>query len=344
MRHLLPDQSLPRHESVPHDLTPPRPQSPTGTSSLEPSPIEVLRESLKLEAEYPRQLNLPRPQRHERIRSSLPRPDSRSIPHDHRPARERQVPNAIGLSLRPEELQLLREVGRFRVIRTRDLSETVYHNRASRMQRDLAYLRQHGLIEIDSVRSRRDGRRAETRSIEVVTLTREGRHLAQQTLSLPVRQRLYAGLVKPREIEHDSQIYRAFLKEAERIEQAGGCDLWVELDFELKSKIQKAIHAERQLHPEREMDDIKPEVAQAFDLPYVDHVIQIPDARIEYSLDHGSRTGHQDIEVLTAAYHPGHLRHKAQAGFHVYASARDRATLSTKIENDHHLIDNILEL
>ena len=55
-------------------------------------------------------------------------------------------------------------------------------------------------------------------------------------------------------------------------------------------------------------------------------------------------SGHDDIEVLTAAYHPGHLRAKAQAGFHVYASASDRATLTTKIENDHHLMENILEM
>ena len=41
--------------------------------------------------------------------------------------------------------------------------------------------------------------------------------------------------------------------------------------------------------------------------------------------DQGSRTGHEDIEVLTAAYHAGHLRAKAQAGFRNYASAADRS-------------------
>jgi hypothetical protein len=38
-------------------------------------------------------------------------------------------------------------------------------------------------------------------------------------------------LVTPREVERDSQIYRAYLKEAERI---GGRELRVQLDFELK--------------------------------------------------------------------------------------------------------------
>lgn len=92
------------------------------------------------------------------------------------------------------------------------------------------------------------------------------------------------------------------------------------------------------------MAEIKQQVAQQFDLPYVNDGIQIPDARIEYDLDQGSRTGHEDIEVLTAAYRPGHLRAKAQAGFRAYASASDRATLTSKIEGDHHLMANILEL
>ena len=37
-------------------------------------------------------------------------------------------------------------------------------------------------------------------------------------------------------------------------------------------------------------------------------------------------------------------RNKAQAGFHVYASSSDRATLTAKIEDDQHLMERILEL
>ncbi|MHB8303952.1 MAG: hypothetical protein ACYDC6_14155 [Acidobacteriaceae bacterium] len=93
-------------------------------------------------------------------------------------------------------------------------------------------------------------------------------------------------------------------------------------------------------------------VAKQFELPFVDGGIQIPDARIEYDLpreashdiDQGSRTGHEDIEVLTAAYHASHLRAKARAGFRNYASASDRATPTAKIEGDHRLMENILEL
>jgi hypothetical protein len=162
--------------------------------------------------------------------------------------------------------------------------------------------------------------------------------------------------VKPREVEHDTQIFRAYRKEAERIEQKGGTNLRVKLDFELKSDIQKAIYAERKADPERGMAEIKQKVAKDFDLPYVNDGIQIPDARIVYDLernddrktDHdrgqGSQSGHEDIEVLTAAYSPGHLRAKSQAGFRTYASSADRASMTAKIEGDHYLMENIMEL
>jgi hypothetical protein len=194
------------------------------------------------------------------------------------------------------------------------------------MERDLAFLREKGLVQVDSVNARRDGRGGRVERIEVVTLTKSGRDVARQTSGLPQNQRLYAGLVKPREAEHDAQIYRAYRKEAERIEQRGGTNLRVQLDFELKSNVQKAIHAARKAEPDRDMAEIKQQVARQFELPYVNDGIQIPDARIEYDLDRkadqdtdqGSHSGHEDIEVLTAAYRPGHLRAKAQAGFHVY--------------------------
>jgi hypothetical protein len=272
-------------------------------------------------------------------------------PSTERRTRRNDLPHQmIGVSLREEERQVLAEVGRFRVIATRDLAETVYDGQQSQMKRDLVFLREKGLIQIDAVNARRDGRGGKVERIEVVTLTRAGRDAARQTSGLPQNQRLYAGLVKLREVEHDAQIYRAYRKEAEKIERKGGSNLRVKLDFELKSDVQKAIHAARKAEPERSMGEIKQQVARQFDLPYVNDGIQIPDARIEYDrkggpdMDQGSGGGHEDIEVLTAAYRPGHLRAKAQAGFHNYASSSDRATLTAKIEGDHRLMENILEL
>jgi hypothetical protein len=340
---------------LPREIPQREPTTPRSDAPLEPSPVELRRDALAARA-ADRQPMPHAPQNRFNHPSVEPESSKRVIPldrpKDQRPRRRSIEPQTIGLSLREEERGVLAAVGRFRVVTTRDLAETIYHNRHSRMERDLAFLRDKALIHVDSVNARRDGRGGRVERIEVVTLTKGGQSLARTTGDLPHDQKLYTGLVKPREVEHDAQIYRAYLKEADRIERKGGTNLRVQLDFELKSRIQKAIYAERKANPKRDIHEIKEQVARKFDLPFVDGGIQIPDARIEYDLpcrgdqeiDQGPRTSHEDIEVLTAAYRPGHLRNKAQAGFHVYASSSDRATLTAKIEDDHHLMERILEL
>jgi hypothetical protein len=342
---------------LPHELPRKRVGESPCSAPLEPSPVERRWKHLADRAAEHRGPKSAFPRRDHDVSHRPPRERKpRSVVHEHsaerRPRRNDLPKQMIDVSLRGEERKVLAEVGRFRVITTRDLAKTIYNNRHSRMERDLAFLREKGLVQVDAVNARRDGRGGRVERIEVVTLTRAGRDAARQTSGLPQEQKLYAGLVKQREVEHDAQIYRAYRKEAESIEQKGGTNLRVQLDFELKSQVQKAIHAERKADPERDIAEIKQQVAHRFELPYVNEAIQIPDARIEYeldrngdpNLDQGSRTGHEDIEVLTAAYRPGHLRAKAQAGFHVYASASDRATLTAKIEGDHYLMENILEI
>jgi hypothetical protein len=297
------------------------------------NPILHRLKSLEKPAAGPHQ---PRPQRGPRRAEP-----SRDVPRERRrpvasadPRRPaRATGNIVGLELRPEEKQLLREAGCFRVVRTADL-------------------RDKGLVETTYINLRRDGQRRSIERTEVVTLTKDGRRLLLKQGDLLKDQWVYAGLVKPREAEHDSQIYRAYRKEAQRIEDKGGSNLRVRLDFEMKADVQKAIYAARKADPKRDMAEIKEEVAERFELPFVDGRIQIPDARIEYDLPReegqdagqGSRTGHEDIEVLTAAYHAGHLRAKAQAGFRAYASASDRASLTARIEDDHGLMEDILDL
>lgn len=325
----------------------PKPSAPP----IQASPIEVRRERLASRAQDRRALNIPRPiparaQKIERTRE--PRQSAQSHSVEHRQRRDQIPAQAIGLSLREQERQVLNEVGRFRVVRVDDLRETVYQRNAGQLERDLRYLRQHGLVETQHVNARRDGRLDKIERIEVVTLTKSGRDFVRQTGDLPANQTVYSGLVKPREAEHDAQIYRAYLREAEQIEKAGGTNLLVKLDFELKSEVQKAIHAAKQAAPGRDMNAIKQEVAAEFELPYTNDHIQIPDARIVYDLikdqGQGTQSGHADIEVLTAAYRPGHIQAKAQSGFHVYASSADRASLGLQVEDEHGMTRDILDL
>ena len=109
-------------------------------------------------------------------------------------------------------------------------------------------------------------------------MTRPGKKIVRQVGSFRQDQQLYAGLVKPREVEHDTQIYRAYLKEMDRIDRLGGSNPRVVLDFEIKRNVQRAIYGQRKADPDRDLNEIKEQVANEFNLPYVDNQIQIPDA------------------------------------------------------------------
>jgi hypothetical protein len=310
---------------------------------LEPGPLDQRLERLREQASHRNFPEIPRRQYEHKI---APSPELNREPGE-RHVRSR---NHLSLSpllhvrLRPEERLTLAEAGRFRVLALKDVVQTVYGGDERAARSDLRYLQRQGLVTLDIVNARRDGRVQPVERFEVISLTEHGERAARITSRIEPGQHLYHGLVKPREVEHDSQIYRAYRKEAEKIEAQGGEHLRVRLDFELKAEVQKAIHQLRKSDPDHKIDSIKQAVAEQLQLPYVDHQIQIPDARIEYDLDQGSRTGFSDIEVVTAAYHPGHLRSKVQAGFRLYASSSDRSTISARAEGDHHLLDRILDL
>ena len=334
------DERYVRQERTP-DRTPEREAPEKKPEPLvQQGPLDRRVQELKDQASQNRFPEIPRRQYERKQETDLPndRGDRQVRGRHHLP------PDIAGLRLHREEKTLLGEAGRFRVISVKDAARAIYAGDERALRSDLSFLERKDLVSVDIVNARRDGRSRSAERIEVITLTRAGEKLARMSDSFAPEQKLYHGLVKPREAEHDSQIYRAYQKEWQKIEKEGGSNPRVLLDFELKSQVQKAIHAARKAEPERDMNEVKQQVAAEQQLPLVDGQIQIPDARIEYELDQGSRTGFSDIEVVTAAYRPSHLRAKEQAGFHTYVSGRDAASLSHKIEGEHHLLDSILDL
>ena len=259
-----------------------------------------------------------------------------------RKRRSLEPENSIGMRLRPEENILLFEVGRFRVIASADLCRALYAGNDGRMKRDLAYLRQNRLIDVHLLTARRDGRSASARRFEAVTLTRSGRKLLEQSGILLEGQRVYSDLVKPREVEHDSQIYRAYLKEFSTVEREGGRNPRVKLDFEIKASVQRAMYLARKAKPDRELSGVKADVAEQFDLSIINDRIVIPDARIEYELPSGG-SSHIDLEVATSAYRHGHIQAKASAGFKLYIAHGDIGRLGAAVQDDHDIMSDILD-
>ena len=110
-------------------------------------------------------------------------PVNRRRQEEHRPRRTREgiALNIRGLRLRPEEQKLISETGRFRVLAVKDVVQTIYGGDERAATTDLRFLRDREVIRVDSVAARNDGRWLPPQRIEVVTLTKQGQLLAQET-------------------------------------------------------------------------------------------------------------------------------------------------------------------
>ncbi len=158
----------------------------------------------------------------------------------------------------------------------------------------------------------------EGRKEVAVVLTERGRHVLEShrhDRDRDHKQEFYADLKKPREMEHDAQIYSAYLREAERLEERGARIERVILDYELKRDYQQWLH-ERDNgdgRPNRDEDEIR-DWAYQHDLPYFDEQVHFPDLRIEYR-DVEGRYDHDDVEVMTVHYRGGRAAAAARSGF-----------------------------
>lgn len=241
--------------------------------------------------------------------------DRPAVPTDRvtlRPARDREPVRHRGRTYRlsTTDVRPLVTVGTFRIVRVDDLE-------AMSSGRSVRHLREEGLIDIKSVTINRE-------LVPVAVLTREGKSLldAHQDRSAERQpQAFHAGLVKPREIAHDAQLFRLFQAEAARIEAGGGAVTRVVLDYELKRDYQTFLN-----RPTRTDDgDDVAAFAAAHDLPVIDGHLELPDLRIEYETPDG-RLEHRDVELVTEHYSRAQLAGKSRAGFSMYRAAGARGS------------------
>ena len=237
----------------------------------------------------------------------LPRGSSR------RPVRDRDQ----SFDLRASEVRILATTGAFRVVPAKDLLD--HRERpADPRHGDLWQLRESGLVHTIPYVVGRE-------KTSLVTLTDRGRHLLEGHRSRDShepRQEFYAGIVKPRELAHDAQLYRAYLHAADRLRSRGGVVRRVVLDYELKRDYQRFLqdlNRERR-RAERDTDSVDREVAEwarRHDLPVVDGHVHLPDVRIEYERPDGERKV-EDVEVITPHYRGAYAAAKGRTGFTCY--------------------------
>jgi hypothetical protein len=228
---------------------------------------------------------------------------------ERRPVRERDRVYEINGT----ESRILATVGAFRVV-----SESALHYGREDTRKGLRHLEREGLMRTAPLSS--DDR--------AVVLTDRGRDVLEanrherQERTWEPRQTFYAGLRKPRELTHDSKVYRAYSRAEERLREQGGRVDRVVLDYELKRDYQRFLHERNRGRkdcdgrPDREPDEIA-RWAREHDLPYDDGHVHFPDARIEYE-DRDGRSRHEDIEIVTGHYRGAHAGAVARSGFSCY--------------------------
>jgi len=201
------------------------------------------------------------------------------------------------------------------------------------MEKDIRALARQSLVRDKTLEI------SQKKTLRVVTLTKAGHRLLKNTNQVPDDQPIYHGLVKPREVKHDADLYRLYQKEAARIERAGGRPVRVLLDYELKRNLN---HDLALLGTEKDDLDRKGEVAEKHGLQLVDGKIPVPDLRVEYETPE-LELRHVDLELATRDYRPRAMAAKAAAGFSMYARSEDASRLR-RVLDEREITAGILNL
>jgi len=242
-------------------------------------------------------------------------------------SRERELVRGRGYTchISPDELETLREVGRFRTVAVDDLARYRYCGDSGRMRQDLHTLEVQNLLKHRTISTGGQGEK-----LAVVVLTKSGQAVVENEGHLLRAQQVYAGFVKPAEVAHDGAIYRMYQAEAAKIERDGGRIRRIVLDYEFKQKVYAPLAKAKALPP-LEYARRQAEIARDNGLKVVHGKILLPDLRVEYEAANGSQA-HVDLELATHHYRGSQMRDKAQAGFKMYAPQDSVARLTAAFD------------
>jgi hypothetical protein len=252
------------------------------------------------------------------IQARVERPTQTREPRDPTPDSSRTFSfRERSYRFRESELHTLTEVGTFRAVAAPDLARFCYANDSRQMECDIRRLRTQGFLAERTVRGDRN------KTIRLLTLTRTGSRFLKQSGVVPEGQTIYYRFVKPREAQHDANLYRLYQSEAERIRKDGGRPTRVVLDFELKRHLYRDLAG---LPPEEQTPEARARIAERHGLAVVDGKIPLPDLRLEYDTAEMEHR-HLDLELATRNYRPQALAAKARAGFSIHAPREDASRL-----------------
>lgn len=238
-------------------------------------------------------------------------------------------------TLRDREIAALTDIGMFRTVDVNDLARYAYDGDARRMQYDLSELRTQGLVEEKTVPQ------AHKEARTVVTLTEKGHRILGNTSGLRKDQAIYHGYVKPREINHDADLYKVYQEAAREIRSRGGKPVRVRLDFELKAAVQREKNEVKKLDEEARRHRLEA-FAKEQGLTINQEVIHVPDVQVEYET-RGGELERTNLELISENYRSEGIRSKAESGFTIYARGGDAARIRRALP-DTRTMERILSL
>ena len=222
--------------------------------------------------------------------------------------------------LNREDSLTLATIGAFRVVAERDL-ETVHDWDSGSHHDTLEHLRDEGLIRFVAINE--DERAA--------VLTEDGWDLLEANRRErgegDERQEFHVGVSHPRELQHDSALFEAYLAVEERLRDQGAEIERVVLEVDLRREYQEWLQEHNKGNPASDgrPDRAPREIetwAREHDLPYIDDHVRFPDFRVEYERDGQDR--HEDVEVMSEHYRGAYAAAKGQAGFTCYVAGSAR--------------------
>ena len=240
--------------------------------------------------------------------------------------------------LNREDSLTLATIGAFRVVSERDL-EAIRDPESDCRHDTLEHLHDEGLIRFVALK---DDERA-------VVLTGEGRGVLEANRREydpeDERQAFYAGISHPRELQHDSQLFEAYVHVEKRLRSEGAHIHRVVLEVDLRREYQQWLQEHNRGNPDsdgrpdRDAREIE-EWAREHHLRYFDDRVHFPDFRIEYERD--GREHHEDVEVMSEHYRGSYASSKAQAGFTCYRGGRGGGNSSGATPFDPHVAEDLV--
>ena len=209
-----------------------------------------------------------------------------------------------------DALELL---GDFRVVSYRDVQRECFDGHAFTAGRAVRDLSSEGLVEVHTVQPRRARRDSRGHGFKVLALTAAGAaRVRERRCARGCDRRVWQGLVKRRELEHDAGVSELVLDTVDRARSLGGTVVSVRLEAELKGEVARAVSAATQrgggpaAARRRAAGALGVPVDEAGACCFPDAVVEVRDADGEVST--------LALELVTGSYSRRQVERKMQMG------------------------------